>query len=215
MRRFYPLILITITTLLQGCPSRVPPSGPGVSTIDAETVATAVGLSFQGVGGYMVATATTWDKCVAGVSLLAASDGILFTGIPIGSAVEAGECQGETTGWTIDPTPCQGLPGEPTDVYGVRTAKTEVTAILAGVLPAASNGLDFWATQQREAGNVAACELLSTIADYLAPGGGMVISTLTVIETPGEPYQVAGWQWDCSDCRTELLDGPGATPAIP
>lgn len=217
MTRFYlTAILIFVALTLTRC-RHVPPSGVTPTVVRPADVATAVGLGLRGAGTALTVDPKTWSQCVAGVSLQAHGDAILYTALPIETAVDAGECQGQTTGWVIDPSICSGLPGEPVDSHGRNLARSEVRAILNGVLPSASVGLEFWADAQRDAGNVAGCELLSTIADLLSPAGIAVHATLQVIENPGSAYPVQALSWDCSDCRSDVepLDGHDADPAIP
>jgi len=143
--------------------------------------------------------ASTFGDCVLGVVLAASADGTEI-GIVVKQAIEGGTESGATPGMIIDPTPCVGLPGTPTDAEGANAEAERVAAELERWIPMARLAARTGAAVAMAMGDRPWCVGLTMTADQLPTAEEVTNSILRVIEEPGAVWTLPPSTWDLATC---------------
>jgi hypothetical protein len=201
------LLIFALVALPMGCDScakHTPPdtSGDTGDSSDANRVVTPIAIGLSASGAALQASAGEWGECVAGVVMQASGDYAIGVGVPIAEAIDGGATSGSVAGVTIDPSPCAGLPGEPT-VEGKDIAREEIEAALAVGVPIAASLAAAGAAAAADKGDVDGCVVLTVLSDLLAPAGDLTMAITAIVENPGVPFESPTMSWDCSACLLE------------
>lgn len=127
-------------------------------------------------------------------------DGSTAWGVPLKQAVEMGAMSGQLNPWMVDPSPCVGLPGTPETPEQLNAGRAEVERVCMYAIPLTKGGLHAGSLGLAFNGDVTGCVWMKTIGDAVPSICEVAVSTLDVIENPGEPWYAPGVTWDAGWC---------------
>lgn len=187
-----PLILLPLL-LLAGCQHTAP------SHMDARWWAEGVQEDAAELAAAVSASPSTWGQCAAGVVLRASADYAALS-MEVEDAIRAGVRSGVIVMPPIDPSVCEGLPGQPDSPEGIRVSMETVDEILGAYDLIVTRGARWGQRIAELQGSVEWWIAFDLIQGWAAHGSSLARLLVAMLEEPGIAFTPDPVAWDVTDC---------------